>query len=369
VTAHQHALPFVQPTQRDPLAPPWLDVPPHPSARPDTSSLLSLSSYARIVLMFSWGKDSAAMVLHTLDWMASEGVPRDRLELWHQLVDGAPEDPTFMDWPVTHAYCEAFAHALDLPIRFQWREGGFRREMDRQDSPTAPVTAEDQDGSRVTRGGHGPTGTRGRFPMPSGDLSVRWCSAVLKIDVAARAIANDPRPEFRTGPILVLTGERREEGGKGGARSKYATTEAHRTSTKTRRVDHHRPILGWPEGRIWATLRAHGIVPHPVYFAGYGRASCSMCIFGGPDEWATARALMPDAYGLVQERERTSGYTIHRTSSVDALADDGTPLCDVTEMDQHRRALLSRTYAGPILCDPGDWRLPSGAFRHGGGPT
>jgi hypothetical protein len=94
-----------------------------------------------------------------------------------------------------------------------------------------------------------------------------------------------------------------------------------------------------------------------------------MCIFGGPDEWATARALMPGAYGQVRERERTSGYTIHREYTVDALADDGTPLCDVAEMDRHRRALLSRTYDGLILCDPGDWRLPAGAFRHGGGPT
>lgn len=94
-----------------------------------------------------------------------------------------------------------------------------------------------------------------------------------------------------------------------------------------------------------------------------------MCIFGGPDEWATARVLMPSAYGQVRAKELASGFTIHRTQPIDALADAGLPLCDVAEMDQHRRALLSRTYDGPILCDPGDWRLPSGAFRNGGGPT
>ncbi len=353
----------------DPLSPPWADVPPHPATRPDTSTLLPLADYARIVLMFSGGKDSEAMTFHTLAWMAFHGVPRDRLELWHQLVDGAPESPSFMDWPVTHAYCEAFAAALDLPIRFQWREGGFLREMDRRDAPTAPTIFMDGEGHRASVGGYGPLGPRGRFPMPSGDLSIRWCSASLKIDVAARALANDPRPEFKTGPILVLTGERREEGGKGGARAKYATTERHRTSSKSRRVDHHRPVLGWPEGRVWATLRDHGVVPHPCYFAGYGRASCSMCIFGQEDEWATARALMPDSFALVRERERASGFTVHRERSVDALADRGAPFCPSEEMEAHQVALLSRTYATPILTTPDQWTLPRGAFRASGGPT
>lgn len=367
---HQPTLFPDLPAKADPLSPPWEEVQPHPAARRDTSSLLPLSGYARIVLMFSGGKDSAAMVLHVLARMAAEGVPRGRLELWHQLVDGSPEDPTFMDWPVTHAYCEAFAHALDLPLLFQWRAGGFRREMDRADQPTAPVTFTDAQGQRSAPvGGAGPAGTRGRFPMPSGDIQNRWCSAALKIDVAARALANDPRPEFRTGPILVLTGERREEGGKSGGRAKYATTEAHRTSTKTRRVDHHRPILGWPEGRVWATLRDHGIVPHPCYFAGYGRASCSMCIFGGPDEWATARVIMPDTFGQVRDRERSSGFTIHRKLNVDALADDGALLCDPATVEHHRRLLLSRSYDATIWCRPDEWTLPGGAFRHGGGPT
>ena len=31
-----------------------------------------------------------------------------------------------------------------------------------------------------------------KFPQVSADLSVRWCSAYLKIDVMARVLANDP---------------------------------------------------------------------------------------------------------------------------------------------------------------------------------
>ena len=42
-------------------------------------------------------------------------------------------------------------------------------------------------------------GTRRRFPQASGDLRVRWCSAVLKIDVMALALNNDPA--FRSGKL------------------------------------------------------------------------------------------------------------------------------------------------------------------------
>lgn len=45
---------------------------------------IDLSVYDRIVLSFSGGKDSIAMLLQLLDL----GVERDRIELWHHDVDG-----------------------------------------------------------------------------------------------------------------------------------------------------------------------------------------------------------------------------------------------------------------------------------------
>lgn len=332
--------------------------------RPDTSTLLPLADYDRVLVMFSGGKDSTALALYMLELLDAAGVPRDRLELWHQLVDGAPEEPAYMDWPCTHAYCEAVAKALNVPIRFQWRDGGFLREMLRDGTPTAPVTVQDGHGVRETRGGKGPAGTRRKFPQVSADLSVRWCSAYLKIDVGRRAIARDPR--LQQGHILIVTGERREESP---GRARYATVERHPTTNGARRVDHWRPILDWPEERVWSTMRAAGIVAHPCYFAGYGRGSCARCIFGGPDEWATARELDRPAFERIAEHEAALGTTIQRRESVRQLADRGELLAPAPVLAEWQTVLMARGYDRPARVTADRWMLPPGAFRHTAGPT
>lgn len=333
--------------------------------RPDTSTLLPLTSYDRIIIMFSGGKDSTACALDLLETLDQIGAQHmiDRIELWHQLVDGAPEEPTFMDWPVTHAYCEAVASALGLPIRFQWREGGFLREMNRDGTATAPVTVANPDGSRTTNGGKGPTGTRGKFPQVSGDLSVRWCSAYLKIDVGARAITADPA--LQSGNILVITGERREESGN---RARYATVEKHRTSNSKRRVDQWRSVLEWSEAQVWAIIQRWGIVPHPCYYVGYGRASCGDCIFNGPDERATSRALNLN-FQRVAERERQTGHTIHRSKTMDQISDAGQVMVSNETIERYAEVLGASHWHGPIRVESDRWELPAGAYKHTMGPT
>ena len=211
-------------------------------ARPDSATLLPLEEYDRILIGFSGGKDSVACVLHLVRQLQERGIdPAGHLELWHHCVDGEPGTPGILDWPCTEAYCEAFAHAIGLPYYRSWREGGFLREMQRKGTATAAVTFEGPDGRRTT-GGQGPEGTRERFPQVSADLSVRWCSAYLKIMVASSAIANDPR-FARDVKLLVVTGERRSESAN---RSRYARTELHRASapSKGRIVHQHHTRLG-----------------------------------------------------------------------------------------------------------------------------
>jgi len=135
-----------------------------------------LASYDHILVAWSGGKDSAACILHLLEM----GADRNRMELWHHLVDGQ-EGSTLMDWPCTKAYCAAVGQALGIPVRFSWRVGGFEREMLRQDTPTAPVVFEVADNKTLTAGGKSQSlGTRLRFPQVSGDLSTRWCSSYSK---------------------------------------------------------------------------------------------------------------------------------------------------------------------------------------------
>jgi 3'-phosphoadenosine 5'-phosphosulfate sulfotransferase (PAPS reductase)/FAD synthetase len=314
------------------------------------------TAYDRILLAFSGGKDSLAALLHLLDL----GVSPDRIELHHHEVDGQGE--VFMDWPITPAYVAALAAHFGLPLYRSWREGGFRREMDRLGAPTAPIAFETPDGGLGRAGGAGPPGVRGRFPQVSADLSVRWCSPSLKIDVLAAAIRGQSR--FREGRTLVVTGERAEESP---ARARYRPFEPHRTACGRRQVDHWRPLLGWDEARVWNRICEAGLRPHPAYGLGWSRLSCRACIFGSPAQWATLRVLYPAAFAAVAEREARSGRTIQRFADVVTLADRGVPYPAALAQPELAALAAGTVWTLPMIQRP--WRLPSGAFGDAAGPS
>jgi 3'-phosphoadenosine 5'-phosphosulfate sulfotransferase (PAPS reductase)/FAD synthetase len=331
--------------------------------KPNTSELLPFDEYDNFIVSFSGGKDSTAMVLLLLDL----GVPKEKIELWHQAIDGAPGSENFMDWACTENYVTAFGKALGITTLYQWREGGFEREMLREDSPTAPVSFQTTDGDVVTLpSNQRKTGTRRKFPQVSKDLSCRWCSAYLKIDVAARCITNDPR--FLGKKVLYLTGERRQEGG---GRAYYAEVERHRSSSprKGRRVDQWRPVIDWTEEQVWAIMERHGIDPHPAYKLGFGRVSCMTCIFGNKDQWATIQQLDGPRFERIADYEVEFGYTIQRKDSVRQQAAKG--VC----YQMSRNGFYPKAQAlaqAPITADEiltTDWQLPSGAFQECGGPS
>lgn len=346
-------------------------------ARPSIG-VLPLLAYDKVIVGFSGGKDSAACVLAIWDELVELGVdPRERIELWHHVVDGRPGvDPNQFDWPCTDAYCAAFALAFGLPLYRSWREGGFLREMHRQQSATAPVAFETEGGQEIVVGGLGPPGTRGLFPQVSADLSVRWCSAYLKIMVASSVLANDARYRENV-TLLMVTGERRQESP---GRSRYPQTELHRAHAPSRGrvVHHHRPVLGWPEEQVWAALREHGVVPHPCYWLGFGRASCETCIFNGPAEWATLHDVHPERVDHFAALEAATGKTIHRERSImeriargDSKREDrpGASLSPVGLVRGYWRRQAVERFDAPILVAPETWCLPPGAFRGGAGPT
>jgi len=219
----------------------------------------NLASYSRIIVAFSGGKDATALVLRLLD----EGVPRDKIELHHHLVDGN-EGSTLLDWPITEGYTKAFAQALDLDITFSWRVGGAEREMLRDNSPSAPAMVPAEGSGYIAVGGRGPLGTRRKFPQVSADLNVRWCSGRAKIDVLDAYLRNHPK--FIGQRTLVLTGERAEEST---ARARYATFEPHRADTRNskkvpRHIDVWRAVHSWSESRVWEIMRQWRICAHPL---------------------------------------------------------------------------------------------------------
>lgn len=316
--------------------------------------------YDRIVVFFSGGKDSIACVLHLLD----RGVPRERIELHHHLIDGR-EGSKLMDWLVTEAYCAAFAKAFGLRIYFSWKVGGFEREMLRENALTAPVAFEREDGSiKIAGGERGNRSTRRKFPQVSPDLSVRWCSAYLKVDIGARVLNSEPR--FLQGKTLVVTGERAEESS---ARARYATFEPHRCDNRNgvrirRHIDHWRPVHTWTEAEVWSIIERYRVNAHPAYHLGWGRCSCRTCIFGSANQWATVRYYMPQAFEDIARREEEFGITIQRKLSVRQLADKGTPY----DVDPRMLSIANATtYDEPILLD--NWTLPKGAFKESAGST
>jgi len=327
-----------------------------PSAEPD------LSSYDAILVFMSGGKDSIACLLDLVE----RGVDLRRVELHHHDVDG--HGPAFMDWPVTGAYVAALAQAFALPLFRSWRAGGFEREMLRDNAPTARTLFETPNGVQEIGGG-GPRNTRLRFPQVSADLSVRYCSAALKIDVGAALIRNQDR--FLGQRILVVTGERAQESP---ARARYASCEPHRTDTRdgTRRrrhVDHWRPIHAWTATHVWDALRRHGIRPHPAYEIGWSRLSCMACIFGSASQWATIRAIAPEIFERIAGYEDRFGVTIQHGRSVRHLADVGRPY----EAALRRPALvalaLGQNWTAPLVTGATDWTLPAGAWGEAAGPN
>jgi 3'-phosphoadenosine 5'-phosphosulfate sulfotransferase (PAPS reductase)/FAD synthetase len=334
-----------------------------------------LRTIDRFIVAFSAGKDSTAVLLHLLEL----GIPREKIELWHHAID--PHDAPFMDWPVTPAYCRAFADAFELPLLFQWKEGGFEREMLRDASATAPVLFEtwatpsamrrgDPVVVRTSRAGRAEPGTRLKFPQRSADLGVRWCSSYLKIDVAAKVFTNDPR--FTSGRFVMCTGERGEESPN---RARYATVEEHKSTapSKNRHVWQWRPILRWSEQEVWNAIERWRVVSHPAYRIGFGRLSCLSCIFGGPAQWAAIAEHAPAHFERIASYEERFGLTIDRTRSVRALVAHARNLPSFVPAGLETmasRAMTATTYDEPIFLPAGRvWQLPAGAFKKTGGPS
>ena len=299
-----------------------------------------LKSYDRFVVAFSGGKDSIASLLTLLD----AGISPDRIDCYHHDVDG--DGAAFMGWPCTTAYCRAVTDALGVPLYLSWREGGFLREMLRDDVPTAPIRFQTLDGLVRQVGGTGQPGTR-------------CMSALIR--------AQDRFLGRRT---LILTGERAEEST---ARAHYATFEPDRTDTrngtrKQRHVDHWRPVHGLTESQIWEMLRRYGIVPAPAYRLGWSRLSCIACIFGGNDQWATIRHIAPERFEQIASYEDRFDRTIHRTLTVRARADRGRPYLAAVEQPALAAAAMRPAWTERVRVPECAWQLPAGAFGNSSGP-
>lgn len=332
------------------------------AVNPKKAELKDLSTYDRIIISSSGGKDSEACILYLVYEL---GIPREKIVIWHQSVDGHPEDMSFADWPVTEPYVRAFGEALGIQTEFQWRQNGFYGELMRENRRTNDVQFEYTGNVITLPTKNGKFSTRLKFPAKAVDLRTRWCTAYLKIDVMRRVLNN--HPDYREGNFLVITGERREESAN---RAKYLNVEKHPCSKSGRNITWWRTVIEWSEQEIWAILEKYRILPHPAYWLGFSRTSCFGCIFSTNDQWATMREIAPEKFNSLVRLERELGHTIDNKQTLTQLADKGkSRLPKGIETEKWIRAALGGGDIIPADIFVNTWELPAGAFTGaGGGP-
>lgn len=371
---------------------------PRVSGRKDTEymkkmyleELLPLEMYDLVIVLISGGKDSIACYYKLLKL----GVPKSKIEFWHHDIDGGHPSRT-MDWRCTANYIRSFAEAEQIPLRVSWRKNGFFGELYRigaselieyvdpetgeiyqcppskkyMECQKLKVAAISEMKNKLAEFGY-----RMKFPMKSGDLSRRWCSAYLKIMVADTVLRNmnsvaanltKTRMDIK---LLIVSGERR---GESVGRSKYNEIEIHRTNAVSkhhRTVHQWRPVIDYSEKDIWEVLKRHKVNPHPCYRVGWNRCSCAMCIFSTPQLFAGIRELYPKEYALLCQDEKVLGFTLDNHCDLETYI--GSADSCVYHGDKEAiQSLLTGEFPVESVYVKDKWKYPAGAF-HGaaGGP-
>ena len=371
---------------------------PRVSGRKDTEymkkmyleELLPLEMYDLVIVLISGGKDSIACYYKLLEL----GVPKSKIEFWHHDVDGGHPSRT-MDWRCTANYIRSFAEAEQIPLRVSWRKNGFFGELYRigaseliewvdpetgeiyqcppskkyMECQKLKVAAISEMENKLAEFGY-----RMKFPMKSGDLSRRWCSAYLKIMVAdtvlrnMNSVAANLTKTRKNIKLLIVSGERR---GESVGRSKYNEIEIHRTNAVSkhhRTVHQWRPVIDYSERDIWEVRKRHKVNPHPCYRAGWNRCSCAMCIFSTPRFFAGNRELYPKEYALLCQDEKVLGFTLDNHCDLETYI--GSADSCVYHGDKEAiQSLLTGEFPVESVYVNGKWKYPAGAF-HGaaGGP-
>ncbi|HAP01576.1 MAG TPA: hypothetical protein DCQ93_06600 [Bacteroidetes bacterium] len=309
----------------------------------------------KLIIAFSGGKDSVAMVLYALFVLK---VPKEQIELWHHEVDGMGEH--LFDWKCTPSYCRAFAKAFGVTNLFSYANGGILREIFRENETIQPIYfQEKQNGEYIEVKPKDKAefkSTRRKFPAVSADLNTRWCSWIAKIGVMNKAINNMSR--YKNANIVVLTGERRQEST---ARSRYNEIEPYRSMSKTRRAIAWRPIIDWSEKQVWGIIEAHRVQPHPCYMLGWNRCSCQLCIFSSANAWASIFEISPEKVLRINEIEKELGFTLYRDKNIwDAKVTNGNSFIPEDMKARWLDEALDE-FISPIVIE--DWKLPAGAFK------
>lgn len=226
-----------------------------------------LTTYDVIVINTSAGKDSQAMTDRVVEVADRQGVPRERLVMFHA-------DLGRVEWDGTAELAAEHAEHYGLRfIKIARPHGDLLVQIEQ----------------------------RGMFP----DAARRYCTSDHKRGQGRKALTALVTELGLDRPARVLNcmGFRREESP---ARAKkVALRRDGSASNGRRRVDEWLPILEWTTAQVWARIGQAGTRHHWAYDAGMPRLSCSFCVLASRSALVRAAQLRPALaaeYAAVEER-------------------------------------------------------------------
>ena len=227
----------------------------------------TLSKWDVILVNSSGGKDSQAMLGEIVRQVDEQGLSRDRIVVVHAELGR-------VEWNGTLELAREQAEAYGLEFRSISRpQGDLLDHVEK----------------------------RGMWPGPA----TRYCTSDHKRGQIAKVVTALDRERRMGGSFKLLNcmGLRAEESPS--RRKKMSFTENRLFSTKTRTVWDWLPIHGWPEERVWQSIRESGIRHHEAYDIGMPRLSCVLCIYAPREALVLAGRHNPellDEYVAVEER-------------------------------------------------------------------
>jgi len=237
-----------------------------------------IRDFETYIVAYSGGKDSTATLLWALD-----NLPRERVR--------AVFCNTGAEWPETYDY-----------IGYVERELGIKVDRIKAGDIPLPPRVDGKDREDIMCSGRSLfelVHLRGKWP----NAKYRFCTTYLKRWPLRLYAAKYPKPLQVDGCRAAESKTREnypwlDESGYNQVSSPFLPPSPS--------VCH--PILEWSERDVWDSLRAHGILPNPIYNHAT-RCGCWCCIMGRPREVLNFCRLHPDvaqvAAGLEQEINHT----------------------------------------------------------------
>lgn len=231
---------------------------------------LDLSTFDRIVINTSAGKDSQAMMDFVCEAAKAQGV-LDRVVAVHA-------DLGKVEWKGTRELAETHANHYGIKFVVVHREKGDLLQQVRE---------------------------RGMWP----DNKNRYCTSDQKRDQVAKfhtkAVAD--LKLNRPARILNCMGFRADESPARAKKPVYALDT--RGSNGKREIFNWLPIHHWSVKQVWATIKASGVKHHPAYDLGMPRLSCCFCVFAPKAALMIAGKHNPELLAEYVQVEQEIGHT------------------------------------------------------------